>query len=150
MNMKLKMTLLYWNSTKTSGKFSKQAKSPITFKPTTVTHRWWCDGSILRLICVLKEDDKRCNFYCYVKCMILIIRVGGRPCPKTSAMHYHAYSGLSDKSRRIKELVVLKVGMLMTSDLQYGLALRCYQPSPEALYSTSPIIVIDSCLKYQS
>ncbi len=38
----------------------------------------------------------------------------------------------------------------MSFDLHYGLALRCYQPFPEALFSTSSFIVIDSCFKIPS
>ncbi len=53
--------------------------------------------------------------------------------PQTGATHYHAQLGLSDKGRAIKELVVCNSWDLEPYDLLNGLALGCYQPSPEVL-----------------
>ena len=59
--------------------------------------------------------------------------MGGIPWPKTGATHYHAQLGLPDKGRAIKGLVVCNSWDLEPYDLLNGLALGCYQPSPEVL-----------------
>ncbi len=51
--------------------------------------------------------------------------------PKTDATHDHAQLGLPDKGRAIKGLVVCNIWNLEPQDLLNGLALGCYQPSPE-------------------
>ncbi len=51
--------------------------------------------------------------------------------PITGATHYHAQLGLPDKGRAIKELVVCNIWDLEPLDQLNGLALGCYQPSPE-------------------
>ena len=53
--------------------------------------------------------------------------------PKTGATHYHAQLGLPDKGRVIKGLVVRNSLDLEPLDLLNGLALGCYQPSPEVV-----------------
>ena len=53
------------------------------------------------------------------------------PKKKTGATHYHAHLGLPDKGRAIKGLVVCTSKDLEPQDLLNGLALGCYQPSPE-------------------
>ena len=53
--------------------------------------------------------------------------------PQTGVTQYHAQLGLPDKGRAIKELVVCNNWDLEPLDLLNGLALGCYQPSPEAL-----------------
>ncbi len=53
------------------------------------------------------------------------------PWPQTGATHYHAQLGLPDKGRAIKGLVVCNNWDLEPWDLLNGLALGCYQPSPE-------------------
>ena len=53
------------------------------------------------------------------------------PWPKTGATQYHAQLGLPDKGRAIKGLVVCNRWDLEPLDLLNGLALGCYQPSPE-------------------
>ena len=55
------------------------------------------------------------------------------PWPQTAATHYHAQSGLPDKSLAIKGLVVRNNWDLEPLDLLNGLALGCYQQSPEVL-----------------
>ena len=55
------------------------------------------------------------------------------PWPKTGATHYHAQLELPDKGRAIKELVVCNNWELEPLDMLNGLALCCYQPSPEVL-----------------
>ena len=55
------------------------------------------------------------------------------PWPQTGATHYHAQLGLPDNGRAIKGLVVCNNWDLEPSDLLNGLALGCYQPSPEVL-----------------
>ncbi len=55
------------------------------------------------------------------------------PWPKTGATQYHAKLGLPDKGHAIKGLVVCNNRDLEPLDLQNGLALGCYQPSPEVL-----------------
>ena len=52
---------------------------------------------------------------------------------QTSAAQYHAQLGLPDKGRAIKGLVVCNNRDLEPLDLQNGLALGWYQPSPEVL-----------------
>ncbi len=56
------------------------------------------------------------------------------PWPQTGATQYLAQVGLPDKSRAIKGLVVCYDWDLEPLHLLNGLALGCYQPSPE-LYS---------------
>ncbi len=51
--------------------------------------------------------------------------------PLTGATHYHAQLGLPNKGYAIKELVVCNSWDLDFWDLINGLALCCYQPSPE-------------------
>ena len=53
------------------------------------------------------------------------------PWPKTGATQYHAQLGLPDKGRATKGLVVCNNWDLEPLDLLNGLALGCYQPSPE-------------------
>ncbi len=55
------------------------------------------------------------------------------PWPKRGATHYHAQLGLPDKGLAIKGLVdiVCYSWDLESLDLQNGVALGCYQPSPE-------------------
>ena len=55
------------------------------------------------------------------------------PWPQTGATQYHAQLGLPDKGRAIKELVVFNNWDLEPLVLLNGLALGCYQPSPEVL-----------------
>ena len=51
---------------------------------------------------------------------------------QTDASQYHAAQlGLPDKGRAIKGLVVCNSWVLEPWDLLNGLALGCYQPSPE-------------------
>ncbi len=53
------------------------------------------------------------------------------PWPLTDATQYHAQFGLPERGRAIKELVVSNSWDLEPLDLLNGLALGCYQPSPE-------------------
>ena len=53
------------------------------------------------------------------------------PWPQTGATQYHVQLGLPDKGRAIKGLVVCNDWDLEPWDLLNGLALGCYQPSPE-------------------
>ena len=55
------------------------------------------------------------------------------PWPQKGATQYHAQLGLPDKYRAIKGLVVREGWDLKPLDLVNGLALDCYQPSPEVL-----------------
>ena len=55
------------------------------------------------------------------------------PYPQTGATQYHAQLGLPDKGRAINGLVVCNYLDLEPLDLLNGLALGCYQPSPEVL-----------------
>ena len=56
------------------------------------------------------------------------------PWPQTGATHYNAQLGHPDKGRIIKGLVVFNNWDLEPLDLQNGLALSCYQPSPKVLF----------------
>ena len=55
------------------------------------------------------------------------------PWPQTGLTQYHAQLGLPDRGLAIKGLVVCNNRDLEPFDLQNGLALGCYQPSPEVL-----------------
>ena len=55
------------------------------------------------------------------------------PWLQTGATQYHSQLGLPDKGRAINMLVVCNNRDLEPLDLQNGLALGCYQPSPEVL-----------------
>ncbi len=55
------------------------------------------------------------------------------PWPQTSSTQYHAKLGFTDKGRANKGLVVCNDLDLEPLYLQNGLALGCYQPSPEVL-----------------
>ncbi len=61
------------------------------------------------------------------------------PRPPTGATQYHAQLGLPDKGRAIKGLVVCNNWDLEPLDPINGLALGCYQPSPEVLIVLSKI-----------
>ena len=50
---------------------------------------------------------------------------------QTGATQYHAQLGHPDKGRAIKGLIVCNDWGLEPWDLLNGLALGCYQPSPE-------------------
>ena len=52
---------------------------------------------------------------------------------QTGATQSHAHLGLPDKGRAIKGMVVCNNWDLEPLDLRNGLALGCYQPSPEVL-----------------
>ena len=71
---------------------------------------------------------------CDIDSKIIIIVIdsnfGGIPWPQTGATQYHAQLGLPDKGA-IKGLVVFNSWDLDPLDLVNGLALGCYQPSPE-------------------
>ncbi len=60
----------------------------------------------------------------------------GMPWFQTGTTQYHAQLGLPDKGRAIKGFFVCKYWDLEPSDLLNGLALGCYQPSPEILAGT--------------
>ncbi len=83
-------------------------------------------GSILGPNRVIAKDVKSCTYCCYVRYATL-----------TVATQYHAQLGLSDKGRAIKVLVVCNYRDLEPLDLQNGLALGCYQLSPEVLLIVS-------------
>ncbi len=53
--------------------------------------------------------------------------------PETGATQYHAQLGLPDKGRATKGLVVCNNWNIEPLDLLNGLAIGCYQPSPEVL-----------------
>ena len=53
------------------------------------------------------------------------------PLPQTGATQYHAQLGLPDKAHTIERLVVCNYWDLEPLDLLNGLALGCYQPSPD-------------------
>ncbi len=55
------------------------------------------------------------------------------PWPQKGVTQYHALLGHTDKGRAIKGLVVCNNKDIEPLDLQNGLALGCYQPSPEVL-----------------
>ena len=59
------------------------------------------------------------------------------PWPKTGTTQYHAQLGYPDKGRAIKGLVVCNNWDLGPLELLNGLALGCYQPSPEVLIVSS-------------
>ena len=62
------------------------------------------------------------------------------PWPKTGATHFNAQLGLPDKGLPIKELVVCNNWDLEPLELINGLALGCYQPSPESYMVTKHLI----------
>ena len=62
------------------------------------------------------------------------------PWPKTVATQYHAQLGLPDIGREIKGLVVCNNLDLEPLNLLNGLALCCYQLSPE-------VLIVFFCLK---
>ena len=55
------------------------------------------------------------------------------PWPQTGGTQYHAQLGLPDKGCAIRGLVVCNNWDLEPLDLRNGLALVCYQSSPEVL-----------------
>ncbi len=63
------------------------------------------------------------------------------PWAQTGATQYHAQLELLDRGRAIKGLVVCNDRDLEPLDLPNGLALGCYQPSPEVLNSTAYIVL---------
>ncbi len=77
------------------------------------------------------KDIRICTYYCYVKKVTLIVWLGGMPWPQTGATQYHAQLRLPDKDRAIKGLQLN--WELEPLDFLNGLALGCYQPSPEVL-----------------
>ena len=64
------------------------------------------------------------------------------PWPKTGATQYHAQLGLLDKGCAIKGLVVCNSWELELLNLLNGLALSCYQPSPDVLIVLVPYLQI--------
>ena len=62
------------------------------------------------------------------------------PWPQTGATQRHAQLGLPDKGRAIKGLVVCNNWDLEPLDILNGLALGCYQSSPEVLIILLPVI----------
>ena len=67
------------------------------------------------------------------------------PWPLRGATQFHAQLGLPDKGSVIKGLVVCNNWDLVPLDLLNGLALGCYQPSPEVL-----IVLQNKFLKNES
>ncbi len=55
------------------------------------------------------------------------------PWPLTGETYYHSQLGLTGKGRVMQGLVVWNNRDLEPLDLQNGLSLGCYQPSPEVL-----------------
>ena len=64
-------------------------------------------GSTIGPNCVIARDVKSCTFCYYVRCVTLMVRVGGMHLCKTGTTHNHAQLWLTDKSRAIKGLVIL-------------------------------------------
>ena len=56
-------------------------------------------GSNLDLNRVITKYIKNSSYCCYVRCPTLIVGVGGMPCSKTGATHYHSQLGLADNQR---------------------------------------------------
>ena len=61
------------------------------------------------------------------------------PWPQTGTTQYHSQIGLPDKGHPIIGLVVLNNRDLERLELQNGLALGCYQTSPEVLIAVEQI-----------
>ena len=60
-----------------------------------------------RLNTTLKLNTlKNGSYYSYVRCAILIVRVGGMPWPKTGTTHYLTHLGLLDRGPATKVLLV--------------------------------------------
>ena len=53
------------------------------------------------------------------------------PWPKRGTTHYNTLLGFQDKGRTIKGLVIFNSWDIEPLNLLNGLALSCYQPSPE-------------------
>ncbi len=90
-------------------------------------------GSILSPRRVIAQDVKNFTYCCYVRCATLIVWLVGMPWPQTGVPQYHAQLGLPDKGRAIKGLVLCNNWDLEPLDLLNGLALGCYQQSPDVL-----------------
>ncbi len=78
---------------------------------------------------VITNDVNSCSYCYYVRYVILICNI----LAQTGANQYHPQLGLQDKGCATKGLVVCNNRDLEPLDLQNGLALGCYQPSPEVL-----------------
>ena len=78
-------------------------------------------GSMIGPNLVVAKDVKSYAYCCYVRCVTLIVRVGGMPWPQTGATHYHAQLGLPDKGRAIKGLIICYVVWLVS--MIYGMGL---------------------------
>ena len=85
-------------------------------------------SSILGPNRVIAKDVISCTY-----CATLLVSIGGMPCSQTGTTQYHAQLGLPDIGRAIKGFVVCNNWDLEPLDLLNGLALGCYQPSPEVL-----------------
>ena len=72
------------------------------------------------------------------------------PWPKTGATQYHAQLGLPDKGRAIKRLVACNNWDPEPWDLLKGVALGCYQPSPEVLFVSLTITRVKEYLLKQN
>ncbi len=77
------------------------------------------------------KNVKSCTYCLYVRCVTLILWVGGMPWPKTCATQYHAIAQLGLPGRAIKGMAVCNSWDLESWDLLNGLALGWYQLSPE-------------------
>ncbi len=93
----------------------------------------------------ITKDVKSCTYCCYVRWTTLIVWVGGMPRPQTGATQYHEQLRLPDKGRAIKGLVVCNNWDLEPLDLLNGLALGCYQLSPEVLIISIFLIYLYCC-----
>ncbi len=109
-------------------------------------------GSMLGQNRVIAKDVKGCTYCYYVRCTTLIVWLEGKPWPKTGTAKYHAQLGFPDNGRTIKVLVVCNDWDLLPLYLLNGLALGCYQPSPEVLIVLylSYVIRISICQYYVS
>ncbi len=64
-------------------------------------------GSMLCSNHNIAKSVKSCTYCCFVRCLKLIVCVGGMPWPQTGATLYHTQLGLPDKGCAIKGLVAI-------------------------------------------
>ena len=75
---------------------------------------------------VLAKSVKSCNYCCYVRCLTLIVLVGGDALAQTGTYHYHDKLGTQDKGLAIKGLVFCYVySMDRIYDLRDGPFDKC-------------------------
>ncbi len=74
-----------------TGRLWVRCSAVVSLVPNARSSATWCSIIVLGPIRIIAKDVKSCTFCWYVRCVTVIVRVGGVHWPQTGAFLYHAY-----------------------------------------------------------